>query len=226
VAVLWGSAVDAQVRAKIGDFYKAVTGSSYFSWLSEYDTDQQSLGKGSVLGVYTIAPANKAKALADADIQKELAAQIKKGALPAATAGTVYLVHFPPGVRISLEGAGSCQSGGFCGYHSSFKSGRARVRYAVLPDMGKGSGCDTGCGSGDPFAAVTSVASHELVEAVTDPDVDLAKGLAAPLAWYDAQNGEIGDICAGQDGKLRAGGATWNVQKQWSNKAKACVLSR
>jgi hypothetical protein len=73
---------------------------------------------------------------------------------------------------------------------------------------------------------VTSVASHELVEAVTDPDVGLAKALAAPLAWYDANNGEIGDICAGHEGKLHAGGAIWTVQKQWSNKAHACVLGR
>ncbi len=125
-----------------------------------------------------------------------------------------------------MGGSHSCEAGGFCGYHSSFRAGRAHVRYAVLPDMSAGSGCDTGCGGGAPFAAVTSVTSHELVEAVTDPDVGLAKGLAAPLAWYDANNGEIGDICAGHDGKLHAGGAVWTVQKQWSNKARACVLGR
>jgi hypothetical protein len=223
VAVLWGD-VDAQVSARIGDFYSALTKSSYFAWLSEYDTTSQQIGQGSLAGVVSIAPAHKGKALTDAQIEKELAAQIRKGVLPKPDLNTVYMVHFPPGAVVSMGGAHSCEPGGFCGYHSSFRSGRSRVRYAVLPDMSSGSGCDTGCGS-SPFAAVTSVASHELVEAVTDPDVGLAKGLGPPLAWYDSANGEIGDICAGRDGKLRGGGATWTVQKQWSNNAGACVLS-
>ena len=225
VAVLWGPAVDAEVAARIGDFYRAVVGSSYFSWLKEYDTAKQKIGRGALEGVFTIAPSHRGSSLTDGQIEKELAAQIKKGALPTADANTVYLIHLPPGVKVTMGGSSSCQAGGFCGYHSAFRAGRAHLRYAVLPDMGQGSGCDTGCGGGSPFAAVTSVASHELVEAVTDPDVGLARGLAAPLAWYDAANGEIGDICAGHEGKLRAGGAVWTVQKQWSNKASACVLS-
>jgi hypothetical protein len=226
VAVLWGPSVDAQVAGRIGDFYKAAVTSSYFSWLSEYDPPggKQHIGRGSLEGVHAISPAQKSHALSDAQIAKELAAQIRARKLPKADANTIYLVHFPPGVRISLGGAHSCQSGGFCGYHSTFRAGATHVRYAVLPDMGPGSGCDVGCGNGPALANVTSVASHELVEATTDPDVGLARSLAAPLAWYDANNGEIGDICAGRDGQLRAGGAVWTVQKQWSNKARACVL--
>ena len=224
VAVLWGPSVPREVAARIGDFYRAVVASSYFSWLKEYDTEKQKIGRGTLAGVFSIAPSHKGSSLTDAQIEKELAAQIRKGALPAADLNTLYLIHFPPGARIRMGGSSSCEAGGFCGYHSSFRAGRSVIRYAVLPDMSKGSGCDTGCGGGSPFAAVTSVASHELVEAVTDPDVGLAHGLAAPLAWYDAANGEIGDICAGHDGKLHASGAVWTVQKQWSNKASACVL--
>jgi hypothetical protein len=227
VAVLWGSSVDADVAGRIGDFYKAVVASSYFDWLSEYDPPgkKQHIGRGSLAGVFRIAPARKGQSLSDKEIEKELAAQIRARKLPAADANAIYLIHFPPGVRISLGGSTSCQPGGFCGYHSTFRTAGAHVRYSVLPDMGAGSGCDTGCGNaGSPFARVTSVASHELVEATTDPDVGLAKSLGAPLAWYDAQNGEIGDICNGRDGQLRAGGAIWTVQKQWSNKARACVL--
>ena len=225
VAVLWGPSVDAEVAARIGDFYRALVASAYFDWLKEYDTPKQKIGRGALEGVFTIAPAHKGSSLTDAQIEKELAAQIRKGALPAASGNTLYLIHLPPGLRVQMGGSSSCEAGGFCGYHSAFRAGRAHLRYAVLPDMSAGSGCDTGCGSGSPFAAVTSVASHELVEAVTDPDVGLARGLAAPLAWYDAANGEIGDICAGHEGKLRAGGAVWTVQKEWSNKASACVLS-
>ena len=224
VAVLWGPSVDPQVAGKIGAFYKGVVGSSYFGWLSEYDTKTQHIRPGTLEGVHTIAPSHKGKALTDAQIQKELSAQIRKQALPASDANTIYMIHFPPGVRITMGSAASCESGGFCGYHGTFKSRSSHVRYAVIPDMGKGSGCDTGCGGGSPLAAVTSVSSHELVEATTDPDVGLAKGLAPPLAWYDATNGEIADICAGHEGKLHAEGVAWTVQKEWSNKARACIL--
>ena len=225
VAVLWGAAVDAQVAGKLGSFYAAFVGSSSFTWLSEYDTRTQHIGAGALAGVYTIAPSHKGKTLTDAQIQRELSAQIRKGAVPAADADTIYMLHFPPGVRIKMGSAASCESGGFCGFHGSFKSRTAHARYAVIPDMGPGSGCDKGCGGGAPLTAVTSVASHELVEAVTDPDVGLAKGLAAPLAWYDATHGEIADICVGHEGKLHAGGSTWTVQKQWSNAARACIVS-
>ena len=227
VAVLWGPDVDPAVRDKIGAFYSAVVTSPYFGWLGEYDTASQKIGKGTLAGEATLAPHGARKTLSDAQIERELAAQIKSGKLPAPDADTVFMIHFPPGVRITMGGSSSCQSGGFCGYHSAFRRGGRRVAYAVLPDMGAGSGCDTGCGAGaTPFDVVTSVASHELVEAVTDPEVGLARGLAAPLAWYDEKNGEIGDICNGKSGKLRARGATYTVQKQWSNAARACVLGR
>jgi hypothetical protein len=227
VAVLWGDGVDATVSGKIGGFYKAVVGSPYFTWLSEYDTASQKIGKGILAGTVAIAPHSARTTLSDAQIEKELAAQIKSGKLPAPDADTVFMIHFPPGVSITMGGSASCQSGGFCGYHSAFRRGGKRVAYAVLPDMSAGSGCDTGCGSGaTPFDVVTSVASHELVEATTDPEVGLAKGLNAPLAWYDEKNGEIGDICNGKSGKLRAKSATYTVQKQWSNAAGACVLGR
>ena len=228
VAVLWGASVDAEVATRIGDFYQAVAASRYLGWLSEYDPPdgKHHIGQGTLAGVFEISPSHKGRALTDAAIEKELAAQIRKGVLPASSPDTIYMIHFPPGVSITMGGSSSCQAGGFCGYHSSFRSRRNHVRYAVLPDMSAGSGCDTGCGGGAPFATVTSVASHELVEAVTDPDVGLAKSLAAPLAWYDASNGEIADICAGHDGKLHAGGSVWTVQKEWSNKARGCIVGR
>ena len=221
VAVFWG-AVDAQTTAHAGDFYKALLGSSAFSWLSEYDTRTQKLGAGAFEKAVHITPSTKSRKLTDKQIERELAAQIKKRALPAPDANTVYMLHFAPGISIDLDGAGSCESGGFCGYHSALKSGGKRIAYAVLPDMGQGSGCDLGCGAGAAFDRVTQVASHELVEAVTDPEVGLATGLAAPLAWYDPNGGEIGDLCAGESGKVKG----YVVQKEWSNAAKACVLAR
>ncbi|HUJ25098.1 MAG TPA: hypothetical protein VLW85_03710 [Myxococcales bacterium] len=231
VAVFWGS-VDPQTASQAGGFYDAYVKSTAFTWLSEYDTDLKSvggspgtaqhIGAGTFDKAVHVTPSTKSKSLTDAQIEKELAAQIKKRALPAPDVNTVYMIHFAPGIHIQLDGAGSCQSGGFCGYHSAFKTGSKRIAYAVLPDMGEGSGCDVGCGSGAAFDRVTAVASHELVEATTDPEVGLATGLAAPLAWYDANGGEIGDLCVGKTGSVKG----YTVQKEWSNADKACVLER
>ena len=233
-AVLWGD-VDPQVASALPGFYRAAVGSSYFDWLSEYDTTgkavdgspgtAQHIRRGSFAGAVRIAPHAHGTKLTDAAIEKELAAQVRKGSLPAPGDDTVFLVHFPPGVHISMGGSSSCEQGGFCGYHSAFRLRGQRLAYAVLPDMGEGSGCDTGCGAGGAVDRVTSVASHELVEAVTDPEVGLASGLAAPLAWYDAAGGEIGDLCNGKTGRLRAGRTVYLVQKEWSNAARACVLA-
>ena len=74
--------------------------------------------------------------------------------------------------------------------------------------------------------SVTTVASHELVETTTDPEVGLANDLAAPLAWYDQAGGEIGDLCNGMQASVRMGGETWAIQKQWSNSAKGCVVGK
>jgi len=234
VAVLWG-AVDAQVASGAGKFYQALLGSPAFSWLSEYDTNVnavnghpgtgQHIGRGSFDKTVRISPAARGTSLTDAQIERELAAQIKKRVLPAPDADMVLMVHFAPGIRIRLGTSRSCESGGFCGYHSAFRLRGKRLAYAVLPDMGDGSGCDTGCGGGSAFDRVTSVASHELTEATTDPEVGLAKGLDAPLAWYDQAGGEIGDLCAGKTGRIRAGGASYLVQQEWSNAAGGCVLS-
>ena len=66
------------------------------------------------------------------------------------------------------------------------------------------------------FNNTTSVASHELTEASTDADVGENN-----LAWYDDTNGEIGDICNAEQGSI----AGYVVQKQWSNKAGACIVT-
>ena len=238
VAVLWGSGVAHEIATSIGPFYSAALRSTYVDWLSEYDTavaaadgqpgTGQRFGRGSLKGVVTIHPKSQTKTLADAAIRRELTAQISAGALPAPGAQTVYLVSLPPGVSVELQGTRSCVSGGFCGYHNSFRRGGKEIDYAVLPDLGPGSGCETGCGHGSKvFDNQTSVASHELIEAMTDPQVGLAKGQGRPLAWYDARSGEIGDLCSAQQANLHAAsGKVYSVQKEWSNRANACIATR
>ena len=93
------------------------------------------------------------------------------------------------------------------------------VFYGVIPDQG--GACAGGCGPSPVADGTTDVSSHELIEAVTDPGVGLAKSNASPLAWYDQSNGEIGDICSGSGDSATEAGYT--VQLEWSNAKNGCI---
>jgi hypothetical protein len=252
VQVLWGTGgpgtgsgqffgnVYATSSPSMATFYQGVLNSPYVDWLSEYDTftsggTKQSIARGGFVAQVAITPSHTGNPIDDTAIQAELAAQIIAGHLPAPTqdgAGnnnTYYAIFFPHGQQITQGGAGSCVSGGFCAYHGTVANvaGYGEVYYGVHPDMQSGSGCDTGCGSGTPFGNYTSVASHEMVETITDCEVGLATTNAAPLAWYDPTNGEIGDICNAQQGSVvGSDGVTYTVQTEFSNVANACIVSR
>jgi hypothetical protein len=227
VQVIYGGSgtYTSAVLNNMGAFYSSVLGSAYVTWLSEYNTTSpaQTIGHGTFNKKVTITPAaarNKAT-ITDANIRAEIAAQITAGTLPAPTNNTIYMVNFPKGKKISQGGSRSCQAGGFCAYHGTFKKGAQNVYYGVLPDMSAGSGCDTGCGSNAvAFNNQTSVASHELIETITDAEVGLATVVGPPLAWYDSANGEIGDICNAQQGSING----YTVQKEWSNKSGTCKV--
>jgi hypothetical protein len=125
-------------------------------------------------------------------------------------------------VTIKLGTSTSCVQ--FCAYHSTFQVRNSagtiiNVNYGVVPDIGS-PGCNGGCGGNTVVNNTDSVASHELVEAATDPAVGLATVFGPPLGWYDqGNNEEIGDLCNGIQGTS----AGFVVQKEWSNAANACV---
>src|SRR5215467_7002944 len=246
VQVLYGSgSYNAQVAGTtsptMGQFYGDLTGtnSGYVSLLTQYNTPatggtNQTIGNGTFDGLFQIVPAagNNGSTITDAQIQSELLAQITAGHLPAplldaaGNVNTLYMIFFPPGKTITQGGSSSCQPGGFCAYHgttSSLLNGH-NVLYGVMPDMQTGLCATGGCGSSSVFGNYTSVTSHELTEAITDADVGIATTFAPPLAWYDMTNGEIGDICNGQQGSYTANGTTYTIQLEFSNAANNCVL--
>ncbi len=232
VQVLYGTGTYvAQVSgANMGNFYQQSLSGGVWDWLSEYDTTSpaQTIGRGSFLSQVQISPASahNGTTIADASIQAELSSQISSGALPAPNDNTIYMIDFPKGKNITdPSGSGSCVSGGFCAYHGTFQIGAQNVYYGVLPDMT--GGCATGCGGSTTFNNQTSVASHELIETVTDAEVGMATQLGPPLAWYDNSNGEIGDICNGQQGTFVGGdGVTYTIQQEFSNQQNDCITTR
>jgi hypothetical protein len=213
--IAWGAG-PAVPLSSLSDFYAAVTDSSYFAWLREYDTPTQAIGTGTWRGAYRDTSAPTATSLGDPDIQNELSRLIDTGKVPAPDADSLYMIYFPPGVSIDAYGSFSCQQ--FCAYHDAYVHGGKNVYYGVMPDLGSG-GCQSVCGTGTLLQNTTLVSSHELVESVTDPAV-FARSYGYPLAWYDQQNGEIGDICAWHGYASVAG---YRVQLEWSNEHGACI---
>ena len=246
IQVLYGTgSYNTQVAGtsspSMGNFFSDLTGtnSGYVNLLTQYNTTisggtNQTIGNGTFGGLFQISPSagNDGSTIDDSNIQAELLAQINAGHLPAAqldaagNVNTIYMIYFPPGKTITQGGSRSCVAGGFCAYHGTTSTtlGGKNLLYGVLPDMQAGSGCATGCGTSTTFGNYTSVTSHELTEAITDADVGIATTFAPPLAWYDMNNGEIGDICNGQQGSYTANGTTYTIQLEFSNAANNCVL--
>jgi len=236
VQVLWGSGtyvsnITSSSSPNMGSAYTAMTNSNYIDWLDgDYRTTSdnvsgastnQHIGRGTFAGKVQITPSTSGN-VSDSQIQTELNNQISSGVLPAPDLNTIYMVNFPSGISISQGTSSSCVGGGFCAYHGNFIRNSSSVKYGVLPDMGPSSGCASGCGSSTTFNNQTSVASHELIEAVTDADVGTNS-----LAWYNDAQGEIGDICNAQQGStVGPDGLTYTVQKEWSNSSAACIANK
>jgi|SRR5579884_1322672 len=205
VTIFWGSAWQnpplAGQATSLNQFFDFILTSSFIDALAEYDTPSLTIGHGRHTGTTTLTTPTPPSTVSDAAIQSLLQNAISSGALPPATANTLYFLYLPPGTVVSQGGGRSCLT--FCGYHDATGNG---LYYAVMPYAGC-SGCTGGMSVLD---ALTTVSSHELAEAITDP--------VPGTGWYDDTHGEIGDICAWQTAKL----GSFTVQLLWSNSRNAC----
>jgi hypothetical protein len=135
----------------------------------------------------------------DTDIQTWLVSQLDgtHPEFPAPDANTVYALYFPPGVTIDYNGLGdSCTA--FHGYHSdtSLADGTPVV-YSII------SRCDSipEAPQATGIQYVSAVASHEVIEAITDPQVQ-----SNTPGYYETDNNhivwsflglaELGDLCS------------------------------
>src|SRR5262249_5492029 len=132
----------------------------------------------------------------DAQLRSALQGSISNGTLKSPDSNRLYVLFVEDNVAVNLNGATSQRD--FLGYHGAFAGtdvyGRAAdIRYALIayPGGSVGNGALSWLSTRD---GLTEVTSHELAEAVTDPNVNY-RG----LGWYDdALNGEVGDIVNGQ----------------------------
>jgi hypothetical protein len=234
VVVNWNANVDARIQQNMVPFLNALGTSDMWSLIaSEYGTQrnanagsqngqagtQQTIGFGSATS-YTLSQTTSTT-LTDSTIRTALSAAITASTVPQPTANTLYMITLPPGSKETRGGQTSCAAGGFCAYHSNYNNNGVSVRYAVLLDTSVD--CASGCGSdGDYLNNATSVASHELIEAVTDP---LGQQQNYSDAWDGAQ-GEIGDLCNLNEGSLwetKPDGTHWVMQTMYDNVNGGCA---
>jgi hypothetical protein len=130
--------------------------------------------------------------ISDSTIQARVQADIKSGLLQQPDASRLYVIYVQPNVAVSLGSGQGTTRQGILGYHGAFGGTDAAghpmtIRYAVIAYPGGTVGNSSlGVSAVDQL---TAVASHEVAEAVTDPDVNYAR-----LGWYDPVRGEIADI--------------------------------
>ncbi len=174
----------------------------------------------------------------DQQIQNEVARVIAASSAP--TAGNaIDFVYLPQNVITCSDsggaGSGNCSdssAGGFCGYHGDFtRSGGVDTYYAVIMDTpndcsGSNDNSHEGFPNDSQVDPTLSTTSHEHMETITDPQV-----ASGNLAWYDdADNGEIGDLCAytwgssagtvnGQSYNQTINGHHYSIQQEWSDAA-------
>jgi hypothetical protein len=172
------------------------------------------------VGPLTVKPSiTRADAAPKALTDDALVAELQKGLggdWGKADPSTIYLFVVPNGT--SLDSGGLCCQD-FDGYHAQASVGGFAVPYAVV------CGCPGMDGPGvDDLGQITVAASHELVEAATDPlpNSDPAYGSTddAHAIWTVITGGELADLCEyDDDAFVRPEGSKYMVQRSWSNAA-------
>jgi hypothetical protein len=177
----------------LNGFLRDVTSGPYMQALASAGYN---VGPGSAVSG-TIDPASLAvgSTISDAFIRARLQADVGSGLLQAPNANTLYIVYVQPNVAVNLgAGQGTTQQG-ILGYHTAFVGANgAPIRYAVVVNPGGAAGNSVLPEAATAIDQLTAVTTHELAEAVTDPDVN-SNVNNGRLGWVDLQRGEeIGDI--------------------------------
>jgi hypothetical protein len=145
----------------------------------------------------------------DAQVQALIAGLLSSGMLPSGDQ-VLYLIYYPPGTKVKsvFNGADTCANLGggetIGGYHWEGKNGTTPFAYAVVPTC-----------ANESLKNIQSSASHELLEAATDPLPSSSTGwaLTDPNNPWTFLDGEVADFCEGYD--TTEGGYT--LTRSWSN---------
>jgi hypothetical protein len=132
---------------------------------------------------------------------------------------TIYIIAIPPEVTFDDQGAQCC--GAYGGYHSETRVNGVRVPYAIACACAGFNGKET-----TDVTDLTVSASHELIEAATDPYVMSQPAFSGAdddhAVWTLITSGEVGDMCEfNTDANIIPADGQLMVQRTWSNLAAA-----
>jgi hypothetical protein len=197
-AIYYGSNwSDNSATGQFEKYLNYLVQSPYLDMLTDagYQVGRGSWDQGIVYSVNLPKGSN----LLDSTIRNTLQSEISSGFLKNPDANRLYVIFVQPDVVVSNDNGGGSSSRyepqGFVGYHNSFVGfdafqNSAVIRYAIVVTPG---GSYNQLSSTLPtFDQMTSIASHEIAEAVTDPDPN--------TGWFDRdRKQEIGDVYANDD---------------------------
>ncbi|MGZ3457003.1 MAG: hypothetical protein ACXU86_00700 [Archangium sp.] len=212
------------------DLASNIGGSPYFNInTTYYDKSGASVSNSVHYAGSTTVAYPYGTSLTDANIQSVVADAINSGALPKDT-NAVYFVLTSQDVNETSGSSGFCTN--FCGWHSHGKIAGSDIKYSFVGNPDR---CPSACeaqtiGPNDNAGAdgMASIFSHELEEAVTDPDLN---------AWYDSAGNENADKCAwtfgfeygtanGARANMKIGARDYLIQRNWVNAAGGyCAVS-
>ena len=200
------------------DFANSIGGSAYYNINTTYTDGAAGRIANSVqYGGSTTVGYSMGTSLSDANIQSVVSSAISSGALPKDANG-VYFVLTSADVTAS---SGFCTQ--YCGWHTHGTIGGTDIKYSFVgnPDrcIGSCAAQSTGPNGNAGADGMVSIIAHELVEAVTDPDLN---------AWYDTRGYENADKCAwtygttyrkpnGALANVSLGGRDYLIQRNWVN---------
>ena len=229
-AVFWeptGSTVSPTYNSLITRFFNDIGGSTLYGVATQYyqgSNQQHIVNSSSLGGTWVDTSAYPSSSLSDADIQNEAVKAINANGWTKGIGAQVF-VFLAKGEN-QCQSSGTCSFSTYCAYHGTFTAAGATILYASMPYAGTDlSGCGTQS-SASPnndldADAEMSITSHELMETVTDPQLN---------AWFDATGSEIGDKCAYTYGTTGANGSniTMNghpyiLQQEFSNASLGCA---
>lgn len=146
----------------------------------------------------------------DTDVDAVLERAIASGRVDVNAKDSLLLVYLPPGVTLSDAYVSKYCAGGPRAFHRALAHDKRRVPYAVIPR----------CGDIDD---TTNVGSHELVEAVTNPDPTRRgfafEGGAASQAFVSAGLEPVDPCGLVTRDRHRTAESGFVVQRAWSNRA-------
>lgn len=240
--LLYGSSWQGgQGAAYVKGFLQALFADGrYLANLAQYSAGSLQIGNGSALEP-VVDPATLSSVstrlaargvryqVSDTQIRSEIKAQIAAGKLPSPDADTCYIVCLPSDV-VATAGNQSSETS-FAAYHDYDTA--SHIAYAVVAPTGSVTAqlVNTPAGYQSTLynRTLTAGITHELAEAITDPQGD---------GWFDENQvfgGEIGDIPATLNGlgfitddqfyAVLTGpdGTKYAVQQIWSNQDKAPI---